>query len=123
MIFANYSILTHTRLVEVRAAQRTFEGSYMRTALGQFSFSLIILRIFTEEFYPIGALFSVYGTAVLLVAIHRRYESQRQFFTHEGDDGVMRRKFRTSGDTVTLLTLLSLLAYVALLALTWTLVS
>lgn len=94
----------------------------MRTALGQFSFSLVILKIFTEEFYPIGALFAVYGTAILLVAIHRRYEGQRQFFDSAGVDGIMRRKFRTSGDTVTLLTILSLLAYIALLVLTWKLV-
>lgn len=107
------------RLVEIRAAQRTFEGAYMRTALGQFSFSLVILKIFTEEFYPIGALFAVYGTAILLVAVYRRHEGQRQFFDSAGIDGILLRKFRTSGDTVTLITLLSLLAYIALLVLTW----
>jgi hypothetical protein len=32
------------RLVEIRAAQRTFEGAYMRTALGQFSFALVVLK-------------------------------------------------------------------------------
>ncbi|KAG7421634.1 hypothetical protein Forpe1208_v001012 [Fusarium oxysporum f. sp. rapae] len=52
-------VLTTQELVEVRAAQRTFEGAYVRTALGQFSFALIILRVFTEEFYAIGALFAV----------------------------------------------------------------
>ncbi|EEY18343.1 conserved hypothetical protein [Verticillium alfalfae VaMs.102] len=51
----------------------------MRTALGQFSFALIILKIFTSEFYAIGALFAVYGAAVMLVAIYRRYEGNRQF--------------------------------------------
>lgn len=51
---------TH-RLVEIRAAQRTFEGAYIRTALSQFSFSLIVLKIFTAEFYGVGALFAVYG--------------------------------------------------------------
>ncbi|KAJ4365513.1 hypothetical protein N0V85_009241, partial [Neurospora sp. IMI 360204] len=65
-------ILTSQELVEIRASQRTFEGAYMRTALSQFSFALIILRIFTSEFYPIGALFAVYGAAVMLVAIYRR---------------------------------------------------
>ena len=33
-------VLTNDELVEMRAAQRTFEGAYIRTALGQFSFSL-----------------------------------------------------------------------------------
>jgi hypothetical protein len=95
----------------------------MRTALGQFSFSLVILKIFTAEFYAIGALFAIYGAAVLLVAIYRRYEGHRQFFTTEGHDGVRESKFRTSGDTVTLLTFLSLCAYVMLLTLTWRLVT
>ena len=111
------------RLVEIRAAQRTFEGAYVRTALGQFSFSLVILKIFTEEFYAIGALFAAYGAAVLLVSMYRRYQGHRQFFTAEDPDGVVRRRFKTSGDTVVLMTLLSLGAYATLFVLTWTLVS
>ena len=55
----------------------------MRTAISQFSFSLIIFRIFTSEFYPIGALFAVFGAAIMIVAIHRRYEGNRQFFDRE----------------------------------------
>ncbi|KAK1521755.1 hypothetical protein CPAR01_14672 [Colletotrichum paranaense] len=117
------------RLVEIRAAQRTFEGAYMRTALSQFSFALIILKIFTSEFYAIGALFAVYGAAVMLVAIFRRHEGNRQFFTSPKVDegsgvasGGVVRKFRTSGNSVAMLTVLSLAAYVTLLVLTWQLV-
>lgn len=147
------------RLTEIRAAQRTFEGAYVRTALSQFSFALIILKIFTSEFYAIGALFAAYGSAILLVAVFRRYEGNTQFFDQEesdsetddsegevaGDDGLeirsqlqqqqqqqslpdgargrrrvstIRKKFRTSGNSVALLTLLSLLAYITLLVLT-----
>ncbi|KAG5664109.1 hypothetical protein HG530_004930 [Fusarium avenaceum] len=115
-------VLTTQELVEVRAAQRTFEGAYVRTALGQFSFALIILKIFTSEFYAIGALFAVYGVAVMLVAVYRRYEGQNQFFTSESSDGSLKRKFRTSGNSVLLLTVLSLSAYVTLMILTWRLV-
>ena len=111
------------RLVEIRAAQRTFEGAYVRTALGQFSFALIILKVFTSEFYAIGALFAVYGVAVMLVAIYRRYEGNHQFFTAESADGSLKRKFRTSGNSVAMLTLLSLSAYVTLMILTWRLVT
>ena len=50
-------VLTAQELTEIRAAQRTFEGAYIRTALGQFSFALVVLKIFTSEFYGIGALF------------------------------------------------------------------
>lgn len=119
--------LTVSRLTEIRAAQRTFEGAYMRTALSQFSFALIILKIFTSEFYAIGALFAAYGVAVLVVAIFRRYEGNKQFFDQEesdsesddgevgghlpGQDGgvasprgrrrvqMIRKKFRTSGNS------------------------
>ncbi|KAI0014258.1 hypothetical protein F4779DRAFT_612552 [Xylariaceae sp. FL0662B] len=93
-------VLTTQELVEIRAAQRTFEGAYMRTALSQFSFALIILKIFTSEFYAIGALFAAHGAAVLLCAIYRRYEGNRQFFTTTDDDGEAKNKFRTSGNSV-----------------------
>ncbi|KAK9417871.1 putative DUF202 domain-containing protein [Seiridium cardinale] len=106
-------------LVEIRAAQRTFEGAYMRTALSQFSFALIILKIFTSEFYTIGALFSLYGAAIMLVAIYRRYHGNKEFFTTTDDGGELQKKFRTSGNSVFLLTIISLFAYIALLVLTW----
>ncbi|KAK4170233.1 hypothetical protein QBC43DRAFT_305634 [Cladorrhinum sp. PSN259] len=130
-------VLTSQELVEIRAAQRTFEGAYMRTALSQFSFALVILKIFTSEFYPIGALFACYGASILLVAIYRRYEGNRQFFDSvesededfdqpDGQGGslsgrrrtlVVKKKFRTSGNSVALLVLLSLSSYVALMVL------
>ena len=139
------------RLVEIRAAQRTFEGAYMRTALSQFSFALVVLKIFTAEFYAIGALFAVYGAAVMLVAIYRRYEGNRQFFSteeevkeehppdeHVGGEGhgephithlghrsltytrtVTKKKFRTSGNSVAMLSALSISAYISLIVLLW----
>ncbi|KAI1761007.1 hypothetical protein GGR53DRAFT_507302 [Hypoxylon sp. FL1150] len=112
-------VLTSQELVEIRAAQRTFEGAYMRTALSQFSFALIILKIFTSEFYAIGALFAFYGAAVLLCAIYRRYQGNRQFFTTTDDEGEVSKRFRTSGNSVLLLTALSTGAYIGLLVLTW----
>jgi hypothetical protein len=77
----------------MRAAQRTFEGAYTRTALSQFSFALVVLKIFTHEFYPIGALFAVFGFCILLAAALRRRGGNKQFF----QDGEGRR-FRTSGN-------------------------
>jgi uncharacterized membrane protein YidH (DUF202 family) len=110
--------LTPEEMVEVRAAQRTFEGAYIRTALAQFSFSLIVLKIFTAEFYSIGALFAVYGTGVLIIGLFRRQQGNKQFFSEVDDDGVNRRKFRTSGNVVVILTALSVAAYVCLFILT-----
>lgn len=111
-------VLTQDELVEVRAAQRTFEGAYVRTALGQFSFALVVLKIFTAEFYTIGALFAAYGTLVLVASLFRRYQGNKQFFTEVGEDGLNHKKFRTSGNMVVILTVLSVAAYVALLVLT-----
>ncbi|TGO55811.1 hypothetical protein BELL_0386g00020 [Botrytis elliptica] len=105
-------------LVEIRAAQRTFEGAYIRTALGQFSFALVVLKIFTAEFYSIGALFATYGAGILMVSLYRRYEGNRQFFSEIDGDGMGRKKFRTSGNAVVVLTTLSLVAYVLLIGLT-----
>lgn len=111
-------VLTAQELVEIRAAQRTFEGAYIRTALGQFSFALVVLKIFTAEFYSIGALFATYGAGVLMVSLYRRYEGNRQFFSEIDGDGMGRKKFRTSGNAVVILTTLSLVAYVLLIGLT-----
>ncbi|KAG8526254.1 uncharacterized protein KY384_000247 [Bacidia gigantensis] len=111
-------ILTDEELVEIRAAQRTFEGAYIRTALGQFSFSLVILKIFTSEFYSIGALFAVYGAGILLLSLFRRQQGNKQFFSEIGEDGLNQRKFRTSGNVVVVLTALSIAAYSCLLILT-----
>ncbi|EXJ80068.1 hypothetical protein A1O3_08354 [Capronia epimyces CBS 606.96] len=110
--------LTNDELVEVRAAQRTFEGAYIRTSLSQFSFALIVLKIFTSEFYSIGALFAVYGAGVLAVSAYRRQQGNRQFFSEVGDDGLGRKRFRTSGNVVVALTALSIAAYITLLVLT-----
>jgi uncharacterized membrane protein YidH (DUF202 family) len=106
------------RLVEIRAAQRTFEGAYIRTALSQFSFALVVLKIFTSEFYGIGALFAAYGIGVMGVSVYRRWLGNRQFFSETGEAGEERKKFRTSGGAVVVLTALSLAAYVSLLGLT-----
>ncbi len=111
-------MLTSDELVEVRAAQRTFEGAYVRTALGQFSFSIIVLRIFTSEFYAIGALFSLYGTGILVASLFRRQQGNKQFFSEVGEDGLNQRRFRTSGNMVVVLTGLSVGAYIALFVLT-----
>lgn len=85
-------VLSAQELVEVRAAQRTFEGAYVRTALGQFSFSLVVLKIFTAEFYSIGALYAVFGAGILAVSAFRRMQGNRQFFSEVGADGLSRKR-------------------------------
>ena len=77
-----------------------------------------MLKIFTKEFYSIGALFATYGAGILMVSVYRRYEGNRQFFSEVGDDGMGRKKFRTSGNAVVVLTALSMVAYATLIVLT-----
>ncbi|EMC96221.1 hypothetical protein BAUCODRAFT_147862 [Baudoinia panamericana UAMH 10762] len=115
---AHSVVLSPQELTEIRAAQRTFEGAYIRTSLGQFSFALVVLKIFTSEFYSIGALFACYGAGVLAVSAYRRAQGNRQFFSEVGDDGLSRKRFRTSGNVVIVLTSLSVAAYITLLVLT-----
>ncbi len=110
--------LTNDELVEIRAAQRTFEGAYVRTALSQLSFALVVLKIFTSEFYSIGALFAVYAFTLLLVSAYRRQQGNKQFFTELGDDGLATKRFVTSGNVVVAVTALTIAAIVTLLALT-----
>jgi hypothetical protein len=93
----------------------------VRTALGQFSFALIVLKIFTSEFYSIGALFATYGAGVLFISMFRRQQGNKQFFSEIGENGLRNTKFRTSGNVVTVLTALSVAAYVSLLVLTFNL--
>lgn len=78
----------------------------------------MVLKIFTSEFYSIGALFATYGAGILGVSMYRRYEGNKQFFSEVGEDGLSRKKFRTSGNAVVVLTALSMVAYASLVVLT-----
>lgn len=92
----------------------------MRTALGQFSFALIILKVFTSEFYSIGALFALYGFGILCVGVFRRHQGNKQFFTEVSGDGEgaeSTKKFRTSGNVVVAVTALTIAAYASLMVL------
>jgi len=106
-----------------------------------------VLKIFTAEFYSIGALFAVYGAGVLAVGGYRRREGNRQFFVvtkgetdgngtinarpgeavmegqqeglvGENEELQTEKRFRTSGNVVLVLTTLSVMAYATLLVLT-----
>lgn len=97
--------------MEIRAAQRTFEGAYVRTSLSQFSFALVVLKIFTSEFYvrlsmrlptgasplcgvtdddeqSLGALFALYGVGTFAISLFRRQQGNKQFFREIGEDGL-----------------------------------
>ncbi|KAF3921029.1 hypothetical protein AA313_de0201087 [Arthrobotrys entomopaga] len=117
--------LSQEELVEIRASQRTFEGAYFRTSISLFTFSLVILKIFTVEFYPIGALFATYGAIVMAISAYRRSQSNLQFYIVENKEEIDlpenqrtgKRVFRTSGNTVIICAITSMMAYTALMVL------
>ncbi|KAL1931628.1 hypothetical protein VTP01DRAFT_9771 [Rhizomucor pusillus] len=104
-------LLTQSELQDLRARQRTFEGAYWRTALAAFSTGLLILKIFTREFYKIGITFFVFGLAMLAIAVWRRRSA--------GDVFDLSIPFKTSGDWVILTTAVTMATYIVLLVLLW----
>ncbi|KAI9483660.1 MAG: hypothetical protein EXX96DRAFT_559118 [Benjaminiella poitrasii] len=106
-------LFTLVELQDLRAHQRTFEGAYWRTALAAFSSGLLILKVFTREFYKIGITFFVFGLAMLAIALWRRRTSFDVF-----DQTI---PYKTSGDWVILTTIVTLATYIVLLVLLWNL--
>lgn len=46
--------LSQRDLLDYRAVQRTFDGAYSRTALGQLCYAIVILRLFQPKFFYVG---------------------------------------------------------------------
>ncbi|CDH51859.1 predicted protein [Lichtheimia corymbifera JMRC:FSU:9682] len=80
-------LLTQTELQDLRARQRTFEGAYWRTALAAFSTGLLILKVFTREFYKIGITFFVFGLAMLAIAYTFQNKWRLGHSHHSGNHG------------------------------------
>jgi len=110
-------------LVEIRARQRTFDGAYRRTALGNFGAALTILRLFDHRFYQIGILYAVLAGLLFVASFFRarhsrhdfadydkeRYDSGRpQALKTKGQEGqrIFGRPFKTAGWIVIAVTLL-----------------
>ncbi|KAI7815853.1 hypothetical protein BC939DRAFT_404671 [Gamsiella multidivaricata] len=95
--------ITEEELVEIRGAERTFDGAYWRTALKAFSMGMIIIRLFTNTFYKIGIIFVVFGMALLGISILRRKAA--------GDVFDQRKPFETSGFWVMITTFVTTVTY------------
>ncbi|VEU19942.1 DEKNAAC100043 [Brettanomyces naardenensis] len=57
--------------LDVRAHQRTYQGAYVRTCLGCLTFSLLVMKLFSKEFMPLGMVYQVYALLLCLVALLR----------------------------------------------------
>lgn len=79
-------------LINKVAHQRTFEGAYWRTALSAFSMGLLILKVFTIEFYRIALVFFAFGTMMVLIA-HMRTRNSIDVYNQQVP-------FKTNGNIV-----------------------
>ncbi|AOW04066.1 hypothetical protein B0I72DRAFT_136183 [Yarrowia lipolytica] len=101
----NFSGLSNDDKLDIRAAQRTFQGAYYRTALGQLGFALVVLKLFNYDFLAVGSTFTAQGCLILLIGHLRSRRADEMIHSHD---------FETSGNTVMMLFVLNLTCYVTL---------
>lgn len=63
--------LSKEDLVDYRAAQRTFDGAYTRTALGQLCYAVVILRLFQSSYFYVGLAYCVLAMGFVPIAVYR----------------------------------------------------
>ncbi|KAH9943920.1 hypothetical protein B0H21DRAFT_747582 [Amylocystis lapponica] len=66
-------------LTELRARQRTFDGTYMRGALGSLGYAVTVLRLFDHRFHRIGIIYTVLAGALYALAFFRQRHSRHNF--------------------------------------------
>jgi hypothetical protein len=111
-------------LVEIRARQRTFNGAYTRTAIGNLGYSILILKLFNRRFYRFGILFAILAALLFVLSWLRAKHSKHDFSDayRDNDDDISTsdasqatsrapsstrsfgRKFVTAGWIVTIVT-------------------
>ncbi|KAN0111563.1 hypothetical protein V8E52_008301 [Russula decolorans] len=85
-------------LVELRAHQRTYNGAYVRTALGILGYSLAVLRLFDRKFYRIGLLYAALAFLLSVCAFLRARHSRHDYADrHDTGDTTGTPAIRTVG--------------------------
>jgi len=105
-------ILSSGHKLDVRAHQRTYEGAYTRSAIGCLSFSILIIKLFSKEFLPIGIVYTIYGSLLYFIGLSKA-PSIDIYYNPDKD----MEMYKTCGNTVLLLTVISLVSYLVLLVL------
>lgn len=96
--------------LDVRAHQRTYEGAYTRTAISCLSFSIVIIKLFSAEFLPIGTVYTAYGCLLYFMGVIKAGSVDFYYNPEKNEE-----EFVTAGNSVILLTGISLASYLALL--------
>ncbi|KIM23584.1 hypothetical protein M408DRAFT_319869 [Serendipita vermifera MAFF 305830] len=131
----SYAPLDRAELVELRARMRTFDQAYIRTALMNLGYSVVIIKLFDNRFHRIGLLFAVLGAVLYICALLRRKHSNLDFAddvvpdsartpispvgTNSSGRRIFGRPFRTAGNVVVLVSLLVASMHIALFGLLW----
>ncbi|KNE92492.1 hypothetical protein PSTG_14093 [Puccinia striiformis f. sp. tritici PST-78] len=108
-------------LTEWRARQRTFDGAYLRTALGSSFFALTITKMFSKEFSKSGIEFGILTIFLIGITYVRRRRLNQDFLDvnfpggrpngpdinaeETGASRIWGRDYRAPGDLVILMTL------------------
>lgn len=98
--------------LDVRAHQRTYEGAYTRSSLGSLTFAILVIKLFSLEFLPLGIVYTIYGCLLYFIGVYKA-ASVDFYYNPERD----MTQYKTSGNTVLLLTGISLASYISLLVL------
>lgn len=104
--------LGNGRQLDIRAHQRTYDGSYMRASIAVMIFAIMITKVFSKEFLPIATVFTVYGFLIFAISIHR--SNQMKDYYAETTQTLY---YKTSGNIVLLMSSITVLSYLALFVL------
>lgn len=110
--YSRLDLLSTNLKLDIRAHQRTYEGAYTRTSIGCLSFSILIIKLFSKEFLPIGTIYTIYGCLLYFIGVYKSSTIDMYYNQIQGVE-----IYRTAGDYVLLLSIISLISYIALLVL------
>lgn len=110
--FSSLEGLSNGHKLDVRAHQRTYEGAYTRTAVGSLAFSIMIIKLFSKEFLPIGTIYTIYGFILFCFGMYKT-RSVDVYYNPVKD----KEFYKTSGNSVMMLTGISVLCYLVLFVL------
>ncbi|KAJ1988274.1 hypothetical protein H4R33_002496 [Dimargaris cristalligena] len=99
--------LTDNQRLDIRAQQRTLDGSIWRTAVGCLTAGLVIFKVFSNDLYKLGLVFLVYSLVISMAGIVRKYRSPTKFYELD--------YYRTGGNYVAFISASGLIAWSTIL--------
>ncbi|CAO1630675.1 unnamed protein product [Sympodiomycopsis kandeliae] len=69
--------ITQDELTDLRALQRTFDLAYLRTALSELSFGILVIKLFEARFQIIGLVYALLCAGIAGIALWRNHLAMR----------------------------------------------